>query len=186
MKKFITFLFVMGCIAMSYSQKVIQLEEAEISYNPTAKILFQDYANGIFIVQERYAKQFQANAVKFLVDNFDIYGFMRANEDQNFDDVYVTLKSDSGFLKATYDKNGEIVKTFQKFKDIALPPEIREMVYSAHKDWTMTANTYTAKGKSTSLDKELYTVTVENGKNKEKLRLYPNKSGVSSVANVEK
>lgn len=186
MKKFITFLLVMGCIAMSHAQKVIQLEEAEVNYSPTAKIIFEDYANGKFIVKENYSQQFQADAVKFLLDNFDIKGFMEANKDQNFDEYYVTVKSKNGFLKATYDKAGELENTFQKFRNINLPSEVREKVYTSHKGWTITANSYMAKGESTSLNQERYTVTVENGKNKEKLRLYPNKTSISSVADIEK
>lgn len=186
MKKLIVFLWVLGCVAVSHAQKVIQLEEAKINFTPTANVMFEDYENGIFIVKESYSRQFEANAIKFLKENFDIVGFMKFHEDEDVQNYFVTVKNRKGFLKATYDRNGELVDTFQKFKDIVLPHQLRQEVYASHKGWTMVHNAYIAKGKADLINSEYYQVTMKNGKKKDKLKLYPDKMSASvSVADIE-
>lgn len=184
MKKFITFMLVaVGFVFVSYSQ-VIQLEKVELSdFEPTAQIVFEDYANGIIKVKESYAEQFQSNAINFLVENFDIYRFMReAGEDT--EQVNVTVKSSNGLLLASYDKNGELVKTYQKFKDIPLPPAIRNQVFAEYEGWTMTSNKYVASSMAEKIDKEKYLVHLQRGKDKEKLKITPSSSAGTGVAAI--
>ncbi|MDX1543741.1 MAG: hypothetical protein R3214_07335 [Christiangramia sp.] len=184
MKKFITLMLaVAGCIFASNAQ-VIQLEKVELSdFKPTAQIVFEDYANGVIKVKENHAKQFQSNAIKFLVENFDINRFMReAGEDT--DQVNITVKSSNGLLLASYDKNGELVKTYQKFKDIPLPPAIRNQVYAQYEGWTMTKNKYVASGMEDKIDKEKYLVQLERGKDKENLKITPTSAAGTGIAAI--
>lgn len=187
MKKFITFLIVAGWVFTSYSQEVIQLEETELTFEPTAQIVFEDYANGIVKVKESYAKQFEDDAIKFLRENFNIFAYLRANSSEGYDQVDVTVKSSNGILLATYDEDGSLVKTYQKFKDIALPSEIRNQVYNAYGDgWTMTKNKYVASGMEDHIDREEYIVHLKNGTSKEKLKITPNRAtGVAVISHEE-
>lgn len=186
MKKFITFMLaVAACIFTSYSQEVIQLEETELTFEPTAQVVFEDYSNGIVKVKENYAKQFQSNAIKFLVENFDIYRFMREAGEGN-DEFRVTVKSSNGILLASYDKDGKLDKTYQKFKDIPLPPAIRNQVFAQYGGWTMTKNKYVAYGMEDKIDQEKYLVYLERGKDKEKLKITPASVSGLSVATIEK
>lgn len=185
MKKFITTLLVLaGCVLTSNAQ-VIQLEEAELTFEPSAQIVFEDYDNGIVKVKENYAKQFQSNAIQFLEDNFDIHRFMRTAGEEN-NQFSVTVKSSNGILLASYDKNGSLVKTYQKFKDIPLPPAIRNQVYAQYQGWTMTANKYIAFGMENNLDKEKYLVNLQRGKDKERLKITPASASGIGVATIEK
>ncbi|MCM8570173.1 hypothetical protein NE848_12340 [Gramella jeungdoensis] len=184
MKKFITLMLaVAGCIFASNAQ-VIQLEKVELSdFEPTAQIVFEDYANGIIKVKENHAKQFQDNAINFLVENFDIYRFMREAGDDT-DEVRVTLKSSNGMLLASYNKDGQLVKTYQKFKDVPLPPAIRNQVYAEYEGWTMTKNKYVASGLEDNIDKERYLVHLERGNDKEKIKITPKSTAGTGVAVV--
>lgn len=182
MKKFITLLLVAGWVLVSYSQEVIQLEETELTFTPTAEVVFEDYSNGIIKVKENFAKQFQDNAIKFLVDNFDIHRFIRES-DEEFNEIKVTVKSSNGTLYATYDKNGELVNTFQKFKDVPLPSDIRNQLFASHgMGWEMLKNRYIASGKEDNIDNESYVVYMKNGNKKDKLKITPNRAtGVASI-----
>lgn len=182
MKKFITLLMVFaGFILTSNAQEVIQLEETELTFTPSAVILEEDYQNGVIRIQEKYATQFQADAIRFLKENFDVHRFLKeAGEDT--DQVTVTLKSNSGLLVANYDKNGELIKTFQKFKDVPLPYDIRNQVYASYKGWNMTKNKYIAYGRMDQIENEKYLVHMENGKDREKFKITPSRvSGVAAV-----
>lgn len=184
MKKFITFIFVVGWVLSSYSQKVIQLEETELTFVPSAKMLYEDYEQGKFIVKEAYAKQFESDAIKFVKENFDIYGFMRAHNNLDYDTYLVSVRSSKGYLKANYDKNGEIVSTFQKFKNIVLPANVRGEFYTKSKGWTMVANQYIARSRGEVINDAKYIITLQQGNKKDKIKIYP-KSNITGVATLD-
>ncbi|APG59600.1 hypothetical protein [Christiangramia salexigens] len=186
MKKFILLILVAGWVLNSYSQEVIHLEEAEVTFTPSAKIILNDLADGRVIVKENYARQFESNAIKFLVENFDIYGFMRANKSGDFDEYLVTVKSKKGYLRANYDSDGSLVSTFQKFKNIPLPKSIRDQVFASYNTWELTNTAYIAKSQGTQIDDEKYIVTLRKGNMKEKIKISPDKVTGTGVASIEK
>ncbi|TBW29141.1 hypothetical protein [Gramella sp. KN1008] len=185
MKKFITLLLLVAGFVYTSNAQIIQLEEAELTFEPTAQIVFEDYANGIVKVKEVYAKQFQSNAVKFLQENFDIHRFMRAVGEDN-DQVRITVKSSNGILLASYDNDGNLEKTYQRFKNVPLPPAIRNQVYAQYEGWTMTKNKYVASGMADNLDREKYLIDLQRGKDKERLKITPASASGIGVATIEK
>ncbi|MDR5590190.1 hypothetical protein [Christiangramia sp. SM2212] len=182
MKKLITLILVAGWVLTSYSQEIIQLDETRVNFDPTAEIVFEDYANGIVKVKEKYQTQFQSDAIAFMKENFDISKFLDA-QDGLSGDIVVTARSSKGYLMATYNEDGEIIKNYQKFKDIALPYDIRNQLFSSHQGWTMTSNKYIASGNGEQLDNQKYLVRLERGGEKTKVKLAPSASvrGVASI-----
>lgn len=176
-------MLVAGWVLVSYSQEVIQLEETELNFKPTAEVVFEDYSNGIIRVKENFARQFQDNAIKFLEENFDIHQFLRESEEE-YDQIEVTVKSSNGLLLATYDENGDLVKTYQKFKDVPLPSDIRNQLFASHgMGWAILKNNYVASGMENKINKETYVVHIKNGNSKDKLKITPNR--VTGVASIE-
>lgn len=185
MKKFITVILLFGWVLSSYSQKVIQLEETKLNFEPTAKILFEDYANGIVKVRENYAVQFQSDAIKFMKENFDVLRYIEESG-INSGDIIVTAKSSKGYLRAVYNDDGNLVQTFQKFKDIALPPDVRNEVYNNYKGWTMSSNKFIASGRGEKLENQKYVVTMQKGKQKDKFKVIPTSMRNTGVASIVK
>ncbi len=185
MKKIITFILVAGWVLNSYSQEVIQLEETTLHYEPTGQIVFEDYANGIVKVKENYQKQFQSNAIAFINENFDLQRFREESGNKD-GDIYITVKSTNGQLNAMYNDKNELVKTFQKFKNVPLPFDVRNQVYTNYLGWTLTEDKYIASGLKGNIDNEKYIVYLEKGKEREKLKIIPARSSVTGVASIEK
>ncbi|CAL66506.1 hypothetical protein [Christiangramia forsetii] len=183
MKKIITLILVAGWVLSSYSQRIIQLEETRLNFDPTAEIVFEDYANGIVKVKEKFSTQFRSDAISFMKKNFDILRYMEAQDNIN-GDIIVTAKCSNGYIKATYNQDGEIVNNYQKFKNIPLPYHVRNEVYSQNKGWTMTSNKYIAYGRSDQIEKQKYIMTLERGKEKTKMKLTPSAS-ISGVASID-
>lgn len=185
MKRFIMFMLVAGWVLNSYSQEVIQLEETTLTFEPTGQVVFEDYENGIVRVKEKFATQFQSDAIGFLKQNFDINKFRE--ESGNLDgDVYVTITSDRGALNAIFNKDNEMVKNYQKFKDVPLPFDVRNQVYAKYQGWTLTKDKYIAFGNEDNIDEEKYLVYLEKGKDREKIKITPARSSSTGVALVEK
>lgn len=185
MKKIITLILVAGWVLTSYSQEVIQLEETTLNFEPTGEIVFEDYSNGIVRVKENYQRQFQSNAIAFINENFDLNRFRK--ESGNDDgDIYLTVNSSNGHLRAVYNKNNELVKTFQRFNDVPLPSDVRNQVYASYAGWTLTKDRYIAYGEGSNIDSEKYIVFLERGNEREKIKVTPSRSSISGVASIEK
>ncbi len=140
-----------------------------------------DYDQGKFIVKEAYANQFESNAIKFVRENFDINEFMRTHKDLDADSYFVTVKSGKGYLKAKYDENGDLVNTFQKFKNVVLPADVRGEFYAKSKGWTMVKNQYIARSKGNVINEAKYLITLQKGNKKDKIKIYPKTSNMTGV-----
>ncbi|MFV8225876.1 hypothetical protein [Christiangramia aquimixticola] len=183
MKKFIVLVLALGMAVGSFAQ-VIQLDETRLNFDPTAEIVFEDYQNGVVKVKEKYAAQFQGDAIKFMIRNFDIQRFIQ-EANVNAGDIVVTVKSSKGQLSASYDLDGNLLETSQRFTNINLPPSIRNQVYGNYQGWTMTKNKYMAFGKQDRIDKEKYIVILEKGNDRERVKIIPAQYN-SGVASIEK
>ncbi|MCB7480099.1 hypothetical protein [Christiangramia sediminis] len=184
MKKISTLILVFGWVLFSYSQNVIQLEETRLNFDPTAEIVFEDYENGIVRVKEKFTTQFQSDAIGFMKKNFDVLRYIEAQNDIS-GNLIVTAKSSKGYMTAIFNEDGEMVKNYQQFKDIALPYAIRNQVYSQYIGWTITSNKYIASGLGDHIDKQKYNVKLQKGKEKTKMKIVPGAS-VSGVASIDK
>ncbi|MCM4155684.1 hypothetical protein [Gramella sp. AN32] len=165
----------------SVQSQVTQLEEANVVYKPFDSKISQDQNRYSFNINEEYVGEFDKNPIGFMHSNFDIYSFMREIEEE-YDSYEITFRSQKGKLMANYDKEGELLSTYQNFKDILLPLDIRREVYMKNKGWTMTSNKYVAFGTASMLEKELYKIKLEKDGQKRTLKLDGNNVGLTSVA----
>lgn len=173
MKRILMYSLMIGWALAAYSQHVIELEETELTFVPSAKVIFEDYGNGNLRISEAYSNQFENNAIRFLKENFDIHEFLRLNKTENFDQVMVLFSSSRGSLKAQYDKNGELVKTFQKFRDLPLPKAVTEQVQHNYRNWSVVHNKYLATSRKDEIVKEKYVIHIQKGSMKDRLVITP-------------
>ncbi len=167
-------------VVTTFSQaQEIQLEEAKVGFAPLDSKITRDGDSFSYKVTETYTGEFSKDPIAFMKANFDIGNFIAANANEDYDSYLVTFTSSKGYLSADFDRDGNLVKTFQKFKDIVLPLDIRREVYMANKGWVMTHNRYIAHGNGEILEKESYQIKLENGNQKRTLKLDPRASGTS-------
>jgi len=183
MKKVILFLFVLCCgFTTIQAQEVIQLDEARLSFDPEAITVDSELGAIRCIVKEGYTGEFSKNPIGFMKEKFDFKEFLSAivNKD-DFDEYLVTFNSSKGFLEAIYTNDGDLVQTYQRFQDIALPPAVRNQLYLENKGWTAISNKYTASGKSDRIDREVYKIRLENGNKKRSVKIVPSATLVGLV-----
>ncbi|MCM8570617.1 hypothetical protein NE848_14570 [Gramella jeungdoensis] len=185
MKTLIFSLLLIVATSIGHAQKITELEEAKVGFAPLDVEVTENGDSFTYNVHESYAGQFVKDPIAFMKANFDIQNFIATYGDRNYDSYHLTFKSGQGFLKADFDKNGKIVKTYQKFKDIVLPLDVRRELYMAHKGWTMTENKYIASGRGEMLEKELYKIKIEDGSRSQNIKLDPRSMSRTSVASKE-
>lgn len=81
-------------------------------------------------------------------------------------DYFIEFKSDKGSMYTTYDKKGEITKCQEKYKDIALPVEVRNEIIKDNPGWELTGCEYTTLYKDDEVYKKIYKVDLKKGRNK--------------------
>lgn len=182
MKTLIFSLALVLVATIGYGQKITELEEAKVGFAPLNVEVNEDGDNFSYTVSESYAGEFQKDPIAFMKANFDIQNFIATHEDRGFDTYHITVSSAQGFLKADYNSKGELLRTFQKFKDIVLPHDVRQELYSSHQGWNMTSNKYVASGRGELLEREVYKVKLENGKQKQNVKLDPKAIAQTRVA----
>ncbi len=48
----------------------------------------------------------------------------------------------NGKIAATYDQSGRILKTYERFKNLAFPPKIRNAIYGKYPNWSIHKDSY--------------------------------------------
>ena len=170
--KALSIMLLLCFIGNAQAQKVIQLSEARVSYSPEMK-LTGNLNNLEVKVKEDYAGQFAHNPIKFMEDNFNIHDLIGSLDAKTYDQFDVTFKSKKGYLMASFDKNGELMKTSQKFRDIPLPRELNQQLWRDYKGYSMVKNKYVASGRGNTITKQHYLITLKNGKDQQNVKLSP-------------
>lgn len=169
MKTLVIILILAFSVSVSNAQEVIELNEAKVGFNPLSKIEGPIKQISIKIAED-VPGEFEKDPIAFVKARFDISPYLIKTTEEEFDSYQVTFKSTKGVLIADFDKEGNLVKTTQKFENILLPSELRKQLYKDHKGWAMVKNKFVAKGKMDKIDKAVYRLTIQNGKQKKNLK----------------
>lgn len=179
MKTFIiTWILVFGMSTLQ-AQKVIKLDAATVTYNAPKVVTISNLQNFEFEVKEDYENHFMKNPIRFLQENFDIKSF---NFEDDIENIQVSFLSRKGYLNATFNKKGELMKTSQRFRDIALPHKVLRDIYKDNIGWTMASNLYKASGKGSRIDRELYKIKFTQGKQRKYVKYVPQQMNGGRVA----
>src|SRR5690349_1510309 len=110
---------------------------------------------------ERKAAAFDVKKAEFYEDDYDTY--------------FVSFYIPEGNILAAYDKDGKLLRTAEKFKNIALPPAIREAVAKRFPNWSISKDVYLVKYYNTEGAGKTYKLLLENGS--KRLRVKANEKG---------
>ena len=179
MKKLVYLLLLAG-IATGQAQ-VIQLDEARVEGRSVKISINGDDLK--YAVVEDYKGQFHKNPIAFMKEKFDIHSFIEQMRGTGYDSFLVEFRNRKGYLEASFDGEGNLLRTSQKFKNIALPIAIARELVTKHNGWTMKKNLYLASGKGDALDNELYRITMKNGKRTQNVKIIPDRSPAGLVSN---
>lgn len=169
MKTLVIILILAFSASISHAQQVIELNEAKVGFNPLSGI--DGPVKQISVkISESVPGEFEKDPIAFVKSNFDISPYLAQTPNEQFYSYQVTFKTRKGHLMADFDDKGNLVKTSQKFENIVLPLDLSKQLYRDHKGWEMVKNKVVAHGKKDKIDKAVYRVTMQNGKQKRNLK----------------
>lgn len=181
MKTLIVFLLIVCGMFTGQAQEVTQLKETKVEFTPYTVIPTSNLNTYEVVVKESYIGQFSKNALKFVQENFNASDLIKSINDPNYDTYLVSFRSSKGHLDATYDKDGEMRYSYQMFKDIVLPLEIRRNLYTNYEGWTMVKNKYVASGNGDKLDREIYRINIKKDNKRQNIKIIPSRIGSERV-----
>ena len=161
MKKLIISLLLVGFVTQQYAQnlQVEQLNEVFIvatNYKYLDKTSAEDVAVPV--------KELQRRAAIYNVKDLDIY-----QDDYDYYEVSFVLPE--GKILASYDKEGKILRTAEKFKEVDLPIPILKSIAKRFPNWSVTKNIYRVFYHETDGVKMKYKLTLENGDQRMKIKM---------------
>jgi len=183
MKTLIIFITFSLTAAVMCAQEVTVLDETRLFYAPLNAEVSQQGDSYIYKIKETASQKFARNPIAFMKANFDIQRFINHTANENYQSYLVTFISNNGSLEADFDKNGKLLQTRQKFDNVILPSEIRKDVFSNYKGYSLTQAKYSARTDGEILAKATYSLRLENGKEKQNLKIDARRNGVGVAVN---
>ena len=158
MKKLILGLFLMGLTTQMYAQDPIQLPEIVLVHN--YKYLSSVGTSDVAIPVEKL----QLKVSDFNVKELDIY-----SDEYDLYDVYFIIPE--GKILASSDKDNNLLRTIERYKNINMPSEVLNAVARRFPKWSIAKNVYLVNYHESGKIRKLYKLTLENGDQRIKVKL---------------
>ncbi len=91
--------------------------------------------------------------------------------DDEFEQYYVSFYLPKGQVLATYDKDGKVLRTAERFSNIVLPTIVRTTVTETYPDWTIAKDVYLVNYHAGSNHiSKVYKMVLENGDKRKRIK----------------
>ncbi len=167
MKRKITFpvlmLSLLGLSVSSGAQDEKTLPEVRVTatnYKYIKAVDNKDLAQPVKLL-ERQAAAYDVKNSEMYQDDYETYS--------------VTFYLPEGYVLAVYDQDGKLLRTAERFKNIALPTVVSKAVAQKYPGWAITKDVYLVSYEDGSGAEKLYKLVLEN--NNKHLRVKVNEKG---------
>lgn len=154
MKKIMLGLLTLGLMAQANSQivKTEKLSEVTVvatNYKYLNDVNSQEVASIPVQMLERKVAAYDIKSSDFYQDDYDLYN--------------ITFYVPEGKILAAYDKEGKLLRTAEKFKNINLPISVKEAVLDRFPEWKITKDIYMVSYQDTKGARKSFKLKLENG-----------------------
>jgi hypothetical protein len=164
MKNLILGLFIIGLTSPIFSQVVEggmlgEVDLTAVNYKYLSAAGTQNAALPVGYLQKQVA-QYDLKESEFYTDDYDSYK--------------VTFYIPDGQIVAAYDKDGNVLRTIEKYKDIALPKPVLDAIAKQYPKWSVYKDVYGITYHQNTGAKKTYKVTLLNKDKKIHVKLDEN------------
>ncbi|MBD0830897.1 hypothetical protein [Aestuariibaculum sediminum] len=165
MKNLLFGFFLLGLTSLGFSQNIIGgIEEVKLADVYLSNI----NADYLAKVQDENT----AKSVKHLENIASRHKITESHKYDGRDDEFKTRFEDAnGFINAYYDKDGKILSTSEKYKNIKIPDEVKNTIYSKFPDWSVDNFVYVVYYDSDKDAVKTYQLILRKDNKKKKLKL---------------
>lgn len=149
--------FILGVTVQSFAQKVLPaIEIVAVNYKYLNAVDGTEVAQPVAML-ERQAAAYDIKTAEFYEDQYDNY--------------FVSFYIPDGQILAAYDKEGNLLRTAEKFKDVALPAEARKAVAKRFPQWTISKDVYLVSYHEKHGVTKRYKLLLENGNKRMRVKI---------------
>jgi len=164
MKNLILGLFILGLTSPIFSQVVEggmlgEVDLTAVNYKYLAAAGTKNAALPVGYLQQQVA-QYDLKESEFYTDDYDSYK--------------VTFYIPDGQIVAAYDKDGNVLRTIEKYRDIALPKPVLDAIAKQYPKWSIYKDVYGITYHQNTGAKKTYKVTLLNKDKKIHVKLDEN------------
>lgn len=161
MKKLILCMLAIGFIGQGFAQdpEVIALSEViitPVNYKYLNQADSKDAAIPVKMLQRKVAT-FDVQEQDYYTDEYDFYT--------------VSFFIPDGKIVAVYSPDGDIMRTIEKFNDVALPEAVGKAIYERFPNWEVVSDFYKVTYNNKKGANKTYKVKLQNGDKSMKLKL---------------
>lgn len=112
-------------------------------------------------------------AVKMLEEKAANYDVKKSEfYDEDYDGYFISFYIPDGNILASYDANGKLLRTAEKYKNTQLPPAVRNSVAQRYPNWRISKNVYQVNyyDSKNQADKT-FKIVLENGDKRMKIKV---------------
>lgn len=154
MKKMLIGLVALGLTTQAFTQivKTEQLSEVTVyatNYKYLNDVNTEEVASVPVDLLEKKVAAFDLKSSEFYQDDYDLYN--------------ITFFIPEGKILAAYDKDGKLIRTAEKFKDINLPTSVKTAILNRFPEWTVTKDVYRVNYHDSKGVNKRYKLKLENG-----------------------
>lgn len=153
MRTIITFALCLSFFSATYSQdqKTADKKAETLKMEVLPEVLVSHTKN-----VSKYIPDNNPDAVIRNTQNVFISYNVDNEECRNFDEYLVTLENEKGFLVATYNQRGVLVRVNEKYANAELPREIMRFVFMWYPEWTITKSKFEYSQQKGAILKKTY------------------------------
>lgn len=91
--------------------------------------------------------------------------------EDEYDDFFISFYIPEGKLLANYDKDGKLLRTAERYKNVALPPAVRQSVTTRFPGWAISKDVYLVNFYTEAKSvRKVYKLLLENGNKRMRVR----------------
>ena len=98
----------------------------------------------------------ERKAVQYDIKNSELYA-------DEYDEYDITFILPSGYILATYDKDGKLLRSAERYQDVALPATVVQAVGKKFPQWGFTKDLYLVTYHEANGAKKVWKITLQNG-----------------------
>lgn len=157
MKKLLLTLFVVGFTFQGFAQitELPEIKLVAVNYKYLDAAGDEDAAMSVKQLQQQVA-EYDIKKADFYTDEYDLYS--------------VSFFIPEGKILASYDRDGNLLRTAEKFKNVALPQAVRDAVAERFPNWSITGDVYLVNYYGENDVKKRYKILLENGDKRMKIK----------------
>jgi hypothetical protein len=159
MKKILMGILIFGLAIQTFAQvrteKLSEVVIAATNYKYLNKTGLENASIPVSLLEQKVAS-FDLKNSDFYQDDYDYYE--------------ITFYIPEGYILAAYDKNGEILRTAERFNDVALPQEVITAVAKRFPNWVLKKDVYLVSYYESGNISKKYKITLENEDKRMKIK----------------